>query len=130
MTGLDRSALHPRRLRGPGYGRVLLLIVVTLAFQLAAPDDAWSRLVTIALQGVTLMEALRASRAHAWIYRLAGVAVGAALVGSLAVFVGSEGELGQVGARAIGLLLVAVVPPAIVAGSCVGSASSARSPSR
>lgn len=109
--------LHPRRLREPGYGRVLILIVVSLAFQLAAPDEAWSRLITIALQGATLLETLRASRVHRWIYRAAIAVFVAALLGSLAVFVGSEGELGQVSARAIGLLLVAVVPPAIVIGT-------------
>ena len=114
MTGRAPS-LHPRRLREPGYGRVLILIVASLSFQLAAPDEAWSRLATIALQGLTLLETLRASRVHRWLYRLTVAVVLAALAASLAVFVGSEGELGQVSARAIGLMLVAVAPLAIVA---------------
>ena len=45
------------------YGLVLLSILCSLVFQLAAPDQDWARLVTIALQGGTLVLALYASQA-------------------------------------------------------------------
>ena len=43
------------------YGLVLLLILCSLVFQLAASDQDWARVVTIALQGATLVLALYAS---------------------------------------------------------------------
>ena len=52
----------PWRQRGHHYGIVLLLILTTLVFQLAAPDEDWARLTAIVIQGVTLLVALRASR--------------------------------------------------------------------
>ena len=41
----------PWRRSGHHYGLVLLLILVSLIFQLAAPDEDWARVVAIALQG-------------------------------------------------------------------------------
>jgi hypothetical protein len=97
------------------YGVVLLLILVSLAFQLGAADAAWARVVTIALQSVTLLAALRVSRAHRWLLRLAAVFATVAILGSVGALIGT-GDLGADAARAVGLLLVAVAPVAIVIG--------------
>ncbi len=96
------------------YGLVLLLILCSLSFQLAAPDQAWARLVTIALQGGTLVFALYASQAQPLIARLATFVVALAVLGSAAALVGF-GELGTAGGI-VTVLLVALAPLAIATG--------------
>src|SRR5688572_28614892 len=97
------------------FGTVLGLILATLVFGLAAPDSDWGRLAAVVLQAATLVAAVIASRAHVWVVR---VAVGTSLLmiaGGVAAILGSE-ELGSDSAHLISLLLVALAPPAIVAG--------------
>jgi hypothetical protein len=97
------------------YGLVLLLILCSLVFQLAAPDQGWARLVTIALQGATLVLALYASEARPLIARLATVVVASAVLGSAGALIGL-GELGSSAGRIVAVLLVALAPVAIVRG--------------
>jgi hypothetical protein len=97
------------------YGIVLALILVSLTFQLAAPDAEWARLTTIALQGLTLLSALRTSGIHQVVFNVAAVAVGIAVVASVASSIGTGG-IGQTPARIESLLLVALAPLAIVRG--------------
>jgi hypothetical protein len=97
------------------YGLVLLLILCSLVFQLAAPDQGWARLVTIALQGATLVLALYASEARPLIARLATVVVASAVLGSAGALIGL-GELGSSAGRIVAVLLVALAPIAIVRG--------------
>ena len=78
------------------YGLVLLLILCSLVFQLAASDDDWARLVAVALQGATLVLALYASQARPAIARLATVVVALAVLGSAAALIGF-GEFGATG---------------------------------
>src|SRR5687768_13061007 len=100
------------------YGLVLLLILCSLIFQLAAPDQGWARLVTIALQGATLVLALYASEARPLVTRLATFVAAVAVLGSAAALVGF-GELGTAG-RIVTVLLVSLVPPAIAMGVVQG----------
>ena len=100
------------------YGIVLALILVSLTFQLAAPDREWARLVTIALQGLTLLSALRTSGVHQAVFNVAAVAVAIAIVGTVAGSIGSGG-IGPTAARIESLLLVALAPLAIVRGIVV-----------
>jgi hypothetical protein len=97
------------------YGLVLLLILCSLVFQLAASDQDWARVVTIALQGATLVLALYASEARPLIARLATVVVAVAVLGSAAALIGF-GELGSTAGRIVAVLLVALAPLAIVSG--------------
>jgi hypothetical protein len=97
------------------YGLVLLLILCSLVFQLAAPDQDWARLVTIVLQGGTLVLALYASQANPVIERVANVVVTIAVLGSAAALVGF-GELGATGGRLVAVLLVALAPLVIARG--------------
>jgi hypothetical protein len=97
------------------YGLVLLLILCSLTFQLAAPDRGWARVVTIALQGATLVLALYASEARPLIARLATVVVAVAVLGSAGALIGF-GEFGSTAGRIVAVLLVALAPLAIVRG--------------
>jgi hypothetical protein len=107
---LDRPGMSGYR-----YGVVLLMILISLVFQLAAPDADWARLVTIAIQGLTLLAALLVSRVHPYVLRLATVAVCAAIVASAAALIGF-GTLGPTAARLITALMVALAPVSIARG--------------
>jgi hypothetical protein len=107
---LDRLGLRRHR-----YGAVLMMILTSLVFQLAAPDADWARLVTIVIQGLALLAALLASGAHLWILRLATVAVCVAIVGALGALIGF-GTLGPTAARLITALMVALAPISIARG--------------
>jgi hypothetical protein len=97
------------------YGWLLLLIGASLAFQLGAADAGWSQAVTIVLQGLTLVAALRISGARPWLIRLAAIAAAVATLGALGVLIGS-GDLDDAAARVVGLMLVLLAPVAIVHG--------------
>jgi hypothetical protein len=103
---------------GYRYGVLLIMILSSLVFQLAAPEADWARLVTIILQGITLLMALVASRAHPYVLRLATVAVCLAILSASAALIGF-GSLGPTGARGITALLVALAPASIVRGVIV-----------
>jgi hypothetical protein len=97
------------------YGLVLLLILCSLVFQLGASDEDWARLVTIALQGGTLVLALYASEARPAIGRLTTAVVTLAVLASAAALIGF-GELGTTPSRIVAGLLIALAPLAIVSG--------------
>jgi hypothetical protein len=107
--------LWPRPLDQYAYGWLLLLIGASLVFQLAAIDAGWSRVVTIVLQGLALIAALRVSGAHPGLVRGASVVVGIAVVGSLGVLIGS-GDLDEGASRLVALMLVILAPIAIIRG--------------
>jgi hypothetical protein len=113
-AGLTRLGTALRRWEHR-YGLVLALILCSLSFQLAAPDEDWARLVTIALQGITLLLALYASAVRPVIVRLATAVVAVAVLGSTGALIGS-GALGTTAARIVAVLLVALVPLAILRG--------------
>jgi hypothetical protein len=110
---LDRFGLTGYR-----YGLVLTMILVSLVFQLAAPDADWARVVTIVIQGATLVMALVASRVHPWILRVAIGAVCLSIVAALAATIGF-GSLGPTGGRGITALMVALAPASIARGVIV-----------
>ncbi|MEX1006690.1 MAG: ion channel [Acidimicrobiia bacterium] len=99
----------------PGYrfGVVLALLLTTFVFMASAPTGAWVRVVTVALQGLTLLAALRASQVSRRLVRVAALVVGIAFVsslGSLAITTSSE----STGAfDVVALLMVGVAPIAI-----------------
>jgi hypothetical protein len=97
------------------YGVVLALILCSLVFQLAAPDQDWARLVAIALQGATLIAALFASQVPPVIARPATVVVALAVLGSAGALIGF-GEFGTTAGRTVVVLLIALAPAAIAAG--------------
>lgn len=102
------------------YGVLLLMILASLAFQLAAPEGNWARLVAVGLQAATLVTAVITSRAHPWVIRLTIVACvvlsAAAVVAVLDTDSAGGDTLATDSARVITLLLVALVPTVIVNG--------------
>jgi hypothetical protein len=100
---------------GYAYGWLLLLIGTSLAFQLAAGDSAWARIVTLVFQGVTLLAALLISGAHRWVIHAAVVISALGILGALGLLIGS-GEVDDAAARLIGLMLVVLAPLSIVRG--------------
>ncbi len=112
---------HPRAIERwvegnlPGYrfGVVLVLLLITFVFMASAPSGAWVRVVTVGLQGLTLLAALRASQVNRRLFRIAALVVAIAFVsslGSLAITTGS----GSTGAfDVVALLMVGAAPIAI-----------------
>jgi Ion channel len=100
------------------YGFVLVLILVSLIFQLGSPDEDWARIVGLALQGVALLAALRASRVSGIVLKLATAIVLVAVITAIGALIGF-GELGATAARSMTVLLVALAPVAIARGTVV-----------
>jgi voltage-gated potassium channel Kch len=97
------------------FGYVLALIVLTVTFQLAAPEGDVARLIGVTLQAGTLVAAVVASRAHPWVIRLSMVVAAVGVGGAVATLVG-EGEFSREGAGAVALVYVLLTPPAIIVG--------------
>lgn len=97
------------------FGVVLALIIVSLAFGLAAPTGDGAKLVTVALEGLTLVAAVIASGAHRFVERVA-IAAAILLFAAAAGAVLGTDEVGSDSARLISVVLVALAPPAIVYG--------------
>ncbi len=112
----DNGSLERRR-QGYRYGIVLLLLIVTYVVEVAAPGGSWSRVVTLALEGFTLLVAMAASGVSPSVVRVTTLIVGVALLA--AVFVASSGATND-GIRGsfflISALLVLTAPIVIVRG--------------
>jgi hypothetical protein len=102
--------------RHHGYGVVLVLVLASAAFQVAAPlESDWARLVSIALGVATLVAAVWATRARQVIARVAAAA--AVLLALIAVVVlVVKGNVPEATAALVNLLLVAFSPIVIGAG--------------
>ena len=97
------------------FGVVLVLILVSVVVGLAAPEtDGW-RVVTVLLQGATLIAAVIAAHAHEWVIRLTIAATTLLLAGAVGSVIGTE-DFGADSARLISFLMVALAPPALITG--------------
>lgn len=107
----ERRALS----REHGFGAVLVLVLVSVAFQVAVPNSDWSRLVSIALGAGTLVTAVWAARAT---HRVARVAAALALALAIVAFVVLivDGDFPAATAAIVNGLLVAFAPLVIAAG--------------
>ena len=94
---------------------VLVLILASLVFELAAPDGDGARLVAVILQAATLIAAVVVSRAHRWVVRTTVIVCSLLVIAAFGAVIGTE-DFGGDSARVISLLLVALAPPAIVVG--------------
>jgi hypothetical protein len=97
------------------YVVVLGLILVSLAFQLAAPDGDGARLIAVTLQAATLVAAVITANAHPWVVRTTIAACVLLVVAAAGAVLGTE-EFGADSARLVSLLLVGLAPPVIVLG--------------
>lgn len=95
------------------FGLVLALLLATFVFMASAPTGAWTRVVTVALQGLTLLAAFRASQVSRRMFRITALVVLIAFLsslGSLAVTTSTDSS----GAfDIVSVLMVAAAPIAI-----------------
>jgi hypothetical protein len=99
----------------PGYrfGLVLLFLLATFVFMACGITASWSRIVTVGLQGLTLLAALRASQVHRRLFRLAALIALVAFLSAI-VSVAFDATTGSTGAFfALNGLMVAAAPVAI-----------------
>jgi hypothetical protein len=104
-----------RRADTARYTAILVLILSTVGFQLAAPDSDWARFVTVVLQGATLLLTLQVGRIHGLLDRLLITLVVAAIALSV-VALTELASLRAFDARLINLLLIGFAPIAIFLG--------------
>jgi hypothetical protein len=104
-----------RRADTARYAAILVLILCTIGFQLAAPDTDWARFITVLLQGGTLLLSLRVGRIHGLLDRLlialVVVAIALSVIGLTEI-----ASLRDLDARLINLLLIGFAPVAILIG--------------
>jgi hypothetical protein len=107
----ERRALS----RQHGYGVVLALVLASAAFQVAAPEADWSRLVGIGLGAATLVAAAWAARAQRMLARAAACAAVVLALVALVVLV-VTGDVPEATAGLVNALLIAFAPAVIGAG--------------
>jgi hypothetical protein len=108
---IDRRTLS----REHGYGAVLVLVLVSASFQIAAPDADWARLVSIALGAATMVTAVWAARAQRRYVRLVAAGTVVVAVAALVVLV-VTGELSKAPAGLVNAALIVFAPAVIGAG--------------
>jgi hypothetical protein len=109
---VDDGAVHRIHYR---FGLVLILILATITFTLAAPSGDGARFVAVLLQGAVLVAAVLSSRARQSVTLFTAIAVLIGIVGAgLALF--GSGGFGNDSAGVIALLYVGLTPVALVFG--------------
>jgi len=99
--------------RGYRFGVVLVLLLITYGFMTAAPTGAWTRAVTTALQGLTLLAALRASEVKRRMFRFAALVVTLALLASIGSLFVTTSTAATGVFHALDVLMIAVAPVVI-----------------
>jgi hypothetical protein len=107
---------HPRaKSRHHGFAIVLLLVLVSVSFQVATPDADWSRFVTIVMGAAILLASTWAAQARLPLAR--GAAVLAVLLALLALGVWTvTGQVPNAAAGFVNGLLVAFAPAVVASG--------------
>ena len=101
-----------RSLPGYRFGLVLLFLLLTYTCMASGATSSWARVVTVALQGLTLLAALRASQVARRMFRIAALLALHALVSSVASLgLSPSGTTGV--SFALNVLMVAGAPIAI-----------------
>jgi hypothetical protein len=111
----ERFAHRTRRVRQYGYGLVLLMILASLAFQLASSDSDAAQAITIVLQAFTLLLAVWASESRHIVIRIVELVVTVVVVAATLTFVVS-GTVDDGAAKIVNLLLIAFAPLTIAGG--------------
>src|SRR5919106_857088 len=114
-AGMPRRPERGRRVQARTFGFVLVLVLASACFQVAAPDTGWARLVTILLGVAILLAAIWAARAERLVARAA--AAFAALLAVLgAVYFAVDGTVPTLLSAIVSGLLVAFAPAVVAAG--------------
>ena len=98
---------------GYRYGTVLVLLGATFVVMAAGPPDEWTRVITVFLQGLTLLAALLASRVHRRLFRIASVVVLVSLLSALGSLLVSNSSEPSGAFFLLNVLLVATAPVVI-----------------
>ena len=101
------------RVPGYRYGIVLVLLALTYVVMAAAPPDGWTRVLTVFLQGVTLLAALLVSRVNWRLFRIATVAAALSFLTAVGSVVASSSTQPTNAFFLLNILLVATVPVVI-----------------
>jgi hypothetical protein len=108
---------RPPLSRRHGYGAVLALVLASVAFQVAAPNSDWARLVSVGLGAATLVTAVWAAQTRRAVTRgAATVTVLLALVALVVLVV--KGDFPEATAGLVNGLLIAFAP-AVIGGGIV-----------
>ncbi|MET0512916.1 MAG: potassium channel family protein [Thermoleophilaceae bacterium] len=103
------------RSRDHGFALVLVLVLVSATFQVAAPEGDWSQLLTIMLGALILAVSAWAARAQHRVVRAAvGAAAGLVVIATLVTVV--TGDVPKAAAALTNGLLIAFAPAIIGAG--------------
>ena len=102
------------RAKALGYGVVLLLVILSIGFQMGFEASDWTRFVTIVLQAGTLVAAVRVARVRGGTRVASAVAI-LAVISALLTWV-IHGDIPAAPAAIVNGLLVAVAPLAITRG--------------
>jgi hypothetical protein len=95
------------------YGWVFLLLVATYVVMAASPSDGSTRVITVVLEGLTLLVTLIASRVGRLLFRIAAAVVLGAVVAALASLLWGSSASTTGWFFAVNVLLVAAAPVAI-----------------
>ncbi len=98
---------------GYQYGWVLLLLGLTFIVMASGPPDAWVRILTVFLQGLTLLAALLASRVSRRLFRAAAIVALVALLTAIGSVVVSSSTDPTGAFFLLNILLVATTPVVI-----------------
>src|ERR1700704_1877442 len=99
--------------RGYPFGLVLILLLITYAFMASASTGAWVLVVTTALQGFTLLAALRASQVSRRLFRYAALVVAIALLAALGSLFFSSSSDSKGAFYLLSVLMVGAAPVSI-----------------
>jgi hypothetical protein len=98
------------RTRGYEYGYVLLLLGMTFIVMASGPPSGYTRVLTVVLQGLTLMAALLASRAKRHYFRFAAIVTAVSILAAVGSVFFSQDHDPTSGFFLLNILLVATVP--------------------
>jgi uncharacterized membrane protein len=90
-----------------------MLLLATYVFMACGLSGGWVRVVTVTLQGLTLLAALRAAQVSRRLFRIAALVAAVALVASLVSLLFDSGDNGTGAFFALNVLMVAGAPIAI-----------------
>jgi hypothetical protein len=105
-----------RSIPGPGFGSVLVLILVQLVFTLAAPDEDWANFVSVLLQAAILWTGLVAARIPRGPRRVGETLIAAVVIATAILLLSPGLEIGETVPILITVGLIAFTPLVIVLG--------------
>jgi hypothetical protein len=108
LVEIEGDGLYDRYLLALG-----LLIATILAFAFSG-DGKTGRLISVLIEGVTLIVILRSSRVRKRTFVVASLVVGVAMAGSVIAVLTTDAQFGKGGPALVGALLAVLGPPVII----------------